>query len=359
MLDEEIVAIPFHALVGAFDVDMIEESEETGTAENERSIETLPPSPCKPNKLAPELNATLEPKGKSEEPNPKPMPNPADETHSRPENLTLNNLLEVVQTGNASNLHELEKILVIPGEEWNKKLHKNQDDDYEQIASPEGEEVSERRQFPTGIASAEVEDESEGDTELEDDVAKVAHLKTGTGETLPKGDDNLALMNAGLGADLEEETLAEVAAASSERNDKCSEQEDMEAAPTGGEQGKGGSTVIFAASKTGGRCVTVWDSQRRPGSWCRRSGRHNSDPRNTPNIEEGFSGSEESREDEPNLAEGSKQEDLLTMTLDMFYLSGRGEWVYHIRMVDHQGARTLSDHVPISMELVLKADRAA
>ncbi|KAL3687388.1 hypothetical protein R1sor_013697 [Riccia sorocarpa] len=40
--------------------------------------------------------------------------------------------------------------------------------------------------------------------------------------------------------------------------------------------------------------------------------------------------------------------------LDRFYLSKRGEWVYHIRSVDHQGARTLSDHVPIKLEVILK-----
>ncbi|KAL3694987.1 hypothetical protein R1sor_008638 [Riccia sorocarpa] len=38
--------------------------------------------------------------------------------------------------------------------------------------------------------------------------------------------------------------------------------------------------------------------------------------------------------------------------LDRFYLSGGGEWLYHIRAVEHQGARTLSDHVPIVLELV-------
>ncbi|KAL3680171.1 hypothetical protein R1sor_023127 [Riccia sorocarpa] len=36
--------------------------------------------------------------------------------------------------------------------------------------------------------------------------------------------------------------------------------------------------------------------------------------------------------------------------LDRFYLKKRGEWVYHIRTVEHQGARTLSDHVPIKLE---------
>ncbi|KAL3679847.1 hypothetical protein R1sor_022803 [Riccia sorocarpa] len=40
--------------------------------------------------------------------------------------------------------------------------------------------------------------------------------------------------------------------------------------------------------------------------------------------------------------------------LDRFYLSKRGEWVYHIRSVEHQGARALSDHVPIKMEVMLK-----
>ncbi|KAL3679560.1 hypothetical protein R1sor_022516 [Riccia sorocarpa] len=45
--------------------------------------------------------------------------------------------------------------------------------------------------------------------------------------------------------------------------------------------------------------------------------------------------------------------------LDRFYLSGRGEWVHHIRKVEHQGARTLSDHVPICMELVMKPEGAA
>ncbi|KAL3682862.1 hypothetical protein R1sor_000884 [Riccia sorocarpa] len=38
--------------------------------------------------------------------------------------------------------------------------------------------------------------------------------------------------------------------------------------------------------------------------------------------------------------------------------NGRGEWVHHIREVDHQGARTLSDHVPIKLEVVLKASEA-
>ncbi|KAL3692124.1 hypothetical protein R1sor_005775 [Riccia sorocarpa] len=39
---------------------------------------------------------------------------------------------------------------------------------------------------------------------------------------------------------------------------------------------------------------------------------------------------------------------------DRFYLSKRGEWVYHIRSVEHQGARALSDHVPIKLEVILK-----
>ncbi|KAL3677415.1 hypothetical protein R1sor_027363 [Riccia sorocarpa] len=37
---------------------------------------------------------------------------------------------------------------------------------------------------------------------------------------------------------------------------------------------------------------------------------------------------------------------------------GRGEWVYHIRAVHHQRAQTMSDHVPVSLELVLKAEGA-
>ncbi|KAL3683215.1 hypothetical protein R1sor_001237 [Riccia sorocarpa] len=45
--------------------------------------------------------------------------------------------------------------------------------------------------------------------------------------------------------------------------------------------------------------------------------------------------------------------------LDRFYLSQRGEWLYHIRTVNHQGARTLSDHIPISLEIVLKAVEAS
>ncbi|KAL3696464.1 hypothetical protein R1sor_010540 [Riccia sorocarpa] len=45
--------------------------------------------------------------------------------------------------------------------------------------------------------------------------------------------------------------------------------------------------------------------------------------------------------------------------LDRFYISGRGEWTYHIRTVDHQGARTLSDHVPIKLEVLLEASEAA
>ncbi|KAL3683681.1 hypothetical protein R1sor_001703 [Riccia sorocarpa] len=40
--------------------------------------------------------------------------------------------------------------------------------------------------------------------------------------------------------------------------------------------------------------------------------------------------------------------------LDRFYLSKGGEWVYHIRPMEHQGARALSDHIPIKLELVLK-----
>ncbi|KAL3695821.1 hypothetical protein R1sor_009897 [Riccia sorocarpa] len=45
--------------------------------------------------------------------------------------------------------------------------------------------------------------------------------------------------------------------------------------------------------------------------------------------------------------------------LDRFYLSGGGEWLYHIRSVEHQGARTLSDHVPISLEVVVKESHAS
>ncbi|KAL3680581.1 hypothetical protein R1sor_023537 [Riccia sorocarpa] len=45
--------------------------------------------------------------------------------------------------------------------------------------------------------------------------------------------------------------------------------------------------------------------------------------------------------------------------LDRFYLSSNGEWVYHIKKVDHHGVRTLSDHVPISMEVILKVREAA
>ncbi|KAL3699682.1 hypothetical protein R1sor_017704 [Riccia sorocarpa] len=45
--------------------------------------------------------------------------------------------------------------------------------------------------------------------------------------------------------------------------------------------------------------------------------------------------------------------------LDRFYLSKRGEWVYHIRSVEHQGARALSDHVPIKMEVMLKEAEAS
>ncbi|KAL3693206.1 hypothetical protein R1sor_006857 [Riccia sorocarpa] len=45
--------------------------------------------------------------------------------------------------------------------------------------------------------------------------------------------------------------------------------------------------------------------------------------------------------------------------LDRFYLSRRGEWAYHIREVAHQGAKTLSDHVPVRLELVLKECGAA
>ncbi|KAL3684504.1 hypothetical protein R1sor_002526 [Riccia sorocarpa] len=45
--------------------------------------------------------------------------------------------------------------------------------------------------------------------------------------------------------------------------------------------------------------------------------------------------------------------------LDRFYLSKRGEWVYHIRSVEHQGARALSDHVPIKMEVILKEAEAS
>ncbi|KAL3681754.1 hypothetical protein R1sor_024710 [Riccia sorocarpa] len=44
--------------------------------------------------------------------------------------------------------------------------------------------------------------------------------------------------------------------------------------------------------------------------------------------------------------------------LDRFYLSGGGEWLYHLRSVEHQGARTLSDHVPIVLNVVLKEARA-
>ncbi|KAL3680463.1 hypothetical protein R1sor_023419 [Riccia sorocarpa] len=40
--------------------------------------------------------------------------------------------------------------------------------------------------------------------------------------------------------------------------------------------------------------------------------------------------------------------------LDRFYMSGGGEWLYHIRSVEHQGARTLSDHVHIVLEVVTK-----
>ncbi|KAL3697985.1 hypothetical protein R1sor_012061 [Riccia sorocarpa] len=35
-------------------------------------------------------------------------------------------------------------------------------------------------------------------------------------------------------------------------------------------------------------------------------------------------------------------------------LTDGGEWLYHIRSVEHQGARTLSDHVPIVLEVVTK-----
>ncbi|KAL3685574.1 hypothetical protein R1sor_003596 [Riccia sorocarpa] len=45
--------------------------------------------------------------------------------------------------------------------------------------------------------------------------------------------------------------------------------------------------------------------------------------------------------------------------LDRFYLSKHGEWVYHIRSVEHQGARALSDHVPIKMEVMLKEAEAS
>ncbi|KAL3689641.1 hypothetical protein R1sor_015950 [Riccia sorocarpa] len=45
--------------------------------------------------------------------------------------------------------------------------------------------------------------------------------------------------------------------------------------------------------------------------------------------------------------------------LDRFYISGRGEWAYHIRTVDHQGAKTLLDHVPIKLEVLLEATEAA
>ncbi|KAL3684230.1 hypothetical protein R1sor_002252 [Riccia sorocarpa] len=45
--------------------------------------------------------------------------------------------------------------------------------------------------------------------------------------------------------------------------------------------------------------------------------------------------------------------------LDRFYLSGNEEWVYHIKKVDHHGARTLFDHVPISMGVILKVREAA
>ncbi|KAL3676258.1 hypothetical protein R1sor_026206 [Riccia sorocarpa] len=45
--------------------------------------------------------------------------------------------------------------------------------------------------------------------------------------------------------------------------------------------------------------------------------------------------------------------------LDRFYLSKRGEWVYHIRSVEHQGARALSDHIPIKLELMLKLPEAS
>ncbi|KAL3683678.1 hypothetical protein R1sor_001700 [Riccia sorocarpa] len=312
MLEEEIVANPFHALAGAFDVDMIENSEETGTEEIVSSIEAFPPSPCKPNKLAPETNVTVEPTGKCDETNPKPAPNPTEGTHSRAKNLALNNLLEAVQTVNASDLHELEKILVIPGVEENEKMLKDQDDDFEQIASPDGEESNERRrQLPTGTAWAEVEEDSDGETELENSAAKETNVESGTGETRTKGEVNLALTSMMLAAVLEEDTLAEAAADPSEESDKCNEHEDTEEVTTGGEQRKSGSAVIFMASKTGGRCVTVGDSQRRPGSWSRRRGGYSRGPGSTPNAKEGFSGSEESDEDEPNLAEGTKLEEPL------------------------------------------------
>ncbi|KAL3684733.1 hypothetical protein R1sor_002755 [Riccia sorocarpa] len=44
--------------------------------------------------------------------------------------------------------------------------------------------------------------------------------------------------------------------------------------------------------------------------------------------------------------------------LDRLYLTGGGKWVYHIRVVENQGARTLSDHVRVSLEVITKATEA-
>ncbi|KAL3677440.1 hypothetical protein R1sor_027388 [Riccia sorocarpa] len=44
--------------------------------------------------------------------------------------------------------------------------------------------------------------------------------------------------------------------------------------------------------------------------------------------------------------------------LDRFYITERGEWIHHIKKVEHQGARTLSDHIPIKLEVVFRADRS-
>ncbi|KAL3699083.1 hypothetical protein R1sor_017105 [Riccia sorocarpa] len=68
----------------------------------------------------------------------------------------------------------------------------------------------------------------------------------------------------------------------------------------------------------------------------------------------------ESQEDSIGPSPVLKQDEKRSWDLlDRFYLSKHGEWVYHIRSVEHQGARALSDHVPIKMEVMLKEAEAS
>ncbi|KAL3684229.1 hypothetical protein R1sor_002251 [Riccia sorocarpa] len=320
--DEELAANPFHALAGAFEVEMTEEVV-TPEKVDAADIEMLPPSPCKPNNVSPKRKELMVQLGNTETPGTDPEPTP--EERSDVGNLTLVQLMTALQRTKEKTLQEMKKPETRSEKDETRELQLNNDGNHEQNPLKPAEETRKPPPLKSGVRWAEVECGSEEEIERlceevaeagtvskaenENDVeAEVEVGSAGTGEgepthTAAEGSREKMETEVTTGNSSDtlvpnpEQTAERVQRPLAEVNEGTGESDPENE----GKHELSGTPVIFAASKNPRRQLTVGDSQRKPGSWRRSGTRFNSGPDCQPNVEEDFSEEEGSSEGELNL----------------------------------------------------------